>query len=239
MRGIKVAVIIPFRDRGTDPLRQANLYTVLDYWHGVKPDHWWLAEVDDGRSGDQQFNRSCAYNAGVQFSPEADVYVFAESDVIVPLQQVVEAIGAAYTRTGLVVPFDTYRYRGPEASERVRQGAKPQDQDPKQVMRLGASVGAVNVISRNTYELVGGYDECFEGSWYDDNAMMRAFEQTCSPTRWIEGPVHHLYHLPGWTGNHLTEEDKAATARNKERLERYRRAFSPQKIRQLTMEGRS
>jgi hypothetical protein len=234
-----VAVVIPFRDRGTDPLRQLNLDCVVKHWCDVVPHNWVVFANSDGREGDAQFNRSAAYNSAVRAS-KADVFVFTEADVIVPFHQVADAVMMAQERPGLVIPFDKYRYLGEEVSDRVRRGKlRPQDAEPQRVMWNGSSVGAVNVISRQAYDLVGGYDEQFEGSWYDDNAMAHAFAITCSPTRWIMGPVHHLYHLPGWRGDHLTEEDKAATIRNKFRLARYRKAGIPSEIRELTMEGRS
>ncbi|HEX7425479.1 MAG TPA: glycosyltransferase family 2 protein, partial [Mycobacterium sp.] len=45
------------------------------------------------------------------------------------------------------------------------------------------------------------------------------------------------WHKPGLGGSHLTAEDKAATARNKERLELYRQATTPERIRELTAGG--
>ncbi len=74
------------------------------------------------------------------------------------------------------------------------------------------SIGAINIVSRATLNKVGGWDECFEGNWYDDVAMKIAFEKVGGITRWVDGPAFHLYHLPGHTGDHLTDADRAATA---------------------------
>lgn len=87
---------------------------------------------------------------------------------------------------------------------------------------------------RATLDLIGQWDEGFEGNWYDDDAMKIAFELCAGPTRWIDGPAHHLYHLPGWKGDHLTAADRAATAANKARLRLYQRAEQPAQIRELT-----
>lgn len=230
-----VALIIPFRDRGTDPLRKQNLDCVMAMWQKAG----YLPHVfSDGRKGDEQFNRSAAYNRGVQANPDADVFVFAESDVIVGLSSLAIAIRRAAEKPGLVVPFTTYVSLTPGGSINVRK--RREDASTAQrsfTMANGSSVGAINIVSRETMELVGRWDEKFEGSWYDDNAMEQAFQVTCGETRFIEGEGYHLHHQPGWTGGHLTQEDVDATARNKERYQLYLKAVNTEEIRELT-EGR-
>lgn len=226
------AVIIPFRDRGIDPLRQANLKRVVDQWTGFGIP---MAVVDDGRTGDAQFNRSAAYNRGVAQFPNATMFVFAESDMLIEDDQVDEAIRKAHAAPGLVVPFTQYRYLTPDDSQRVRDyGVYPEECRPESIMEGGRSIGAINVVSRASLERIGQWDEAFEGNWYDDNAMIRAFEVCCGHTRWVKGPAHHLYHLPGWKGDHLTDADRAATDRNKARYLRYLNTASPDEIRELT-----
>lgn len=228
------AIIIPFRDRGRDPLRKANLEAVLRYWETYD---WPVFVVDDGRYRNRQFNRSAAYNNGAE-ACEADVMVYIEADMIVPSNQIQDGIKAAQAQPGLVVGFTEYRYLSKESSAKVLQGVHPALLTPERIMPNGVSIGAVNIVSRKTLDLVGGYDENFEGSWYDDNAMKRAFDICAGRTRWIPGPAWHLYHLPGWQGSHLTDDDRAATRRNKARYARYADARTPEQIRALTMENR-
>ena len=226
-----VAVIIPWRDRGLDPHRPANLEYVEAYWraHGFQ-----IIVVGDGRAGDAQFNRSAAYNRGAPRTA-AQILVFAEADMIVPFIQISEAIDAAHMHPGLVVPFTEYRYLNAPETLSIRAGRlRPAQARPHSVMPNGKSVGAVNVVSRDTLAAVGRWDEHFEGSWYDDNAMERAFSIcTAQPTRWIEGPAYHLFHLPGHKGEHLTDADRAATAANRLRWAQYRQARTAEQIRQL------
>jgi hypothetical protein len=232
---MSVAVVIPFRDRGRDPLRDANYRHVFQ--------HWWnypysaLTTADDGRSGDEQFNRSAAYNRGIRADPDAQVYVFAESDMLIDFDQVDRAVDLAHAAPGLVIPFTEYRYLGPGDSVHVRAGTGAPEAFRPQWTKA-AAIGAVNVVSRATLEAVGQWDESFEGNWYDDDAMEIGFAvATGQRTRFVTGPAHHLYHLPGWTGRHLTGADRAATARNKARLELFRAAATPERIRELTAGG--
>lgn len=228
------AVIVPFRDRGRDPLRQANLERVLSWWteEGLSP-----VVVDDGRSGDEQFNRSRAYNNGIAVV-SAEVYVFTESDMLISRHQVDKAIALATEAPGVVVPFRQYRALEEISSALVRNYIRyPYDCTPDFVMD-DDSIGAINVVSHATLEATGGWDENFCGSWWDDRAMFRAFEVCAGPPRWVDGPAWHLWHLPGASGEHLTDEDRAATARNEERWRRYEQAQTPEEIRALIKEGR-
>lgn len=231
---VTTAVVIPFRDRGRDPLRKANLDAVVKQW---LENFDFVHVVDDGGAGDQQFNRSRAYNRGAELT-NAEVLIFAESDMLVDGGQVAKAVELAAAQPGLVIPFTDYHYLSAPESALVRDGADPTHFHPEWSMRNGRSIGALNVMSRGTLEAVGGYDEKFEGSWWDDRAMRTAFDIcTGVPTRFVDGPAHHLYHLPGWSGGHLTDEDKAATRRNKRRYNRYVTARTPAEIRVMTTEG--
>lgn len=226
-----VAVIIPFRDRGSDQLRGANLKRVLRHWDGFAD----IIIVDDGRSGDAQFNRSAAYNRGTALTASG-VIVYTESDMLIDHQQIREAIDLAVAKPGLVVPFRTYHYLNPSDSADVRDTLLDPDACIAEFVRDGgASVGAINVVSRETLKAIGQWDEAFEGNWHDDIAMKIAFELCAGPTRWVTGPAYHIWHKPGWAGEHLTAEDKAATEANKARLALYERAETADEIRELTM----
>lgn len=225
------AIIIPFRDRGIDPLRRANMDRILEHWSGYDTD---VFEVSDGKANGQ-FNRSAAYNLGAD-SIAADVYVYTESDMILNYDQISNGVDLALAHPGLVVPFTQYRYLSESDSALVRKypDVDPMDLNPESTMENGSSIGAVNIISRKTLNLIGQWDEGFSGNWYDDNAMKIAFELAAGPTRWVDGPATHLYHLPGWAGSHLTDEDRAATERNRLRLGLYEQARTADDIRQLT-----
>lgn len=233
------AFVIGFRDRGTDPLRQANLEFVTAYVRGLDlgPVHI----VDDGRTGVEQWCRHAAYNKGARgaFGGGATVVTFYESDMILPRQRIVDGIAAATERPGLVVPFSERHELNAQDSDRIRAGQVDYQSCIGAVIKpKPRRTGAINIVSRDTYDLVGQYDEQFEGSHWDDRSMHRAFDVCAGPTRWITGPSHHLWHLPGYTGDHLTDEDRAATAANKARYRLYTQARTPNQIRELTTGAR-
>jgi hypothetical protein len=240
MSEIRSKVIIPFRDRGLDLRRAANLEVVQGWWHGhgFEP-----AIVDDGLTGDAQFNRHRAYNFAIRKFPETQVFVFTEADMLIHPMQVRLAIQFAYDKPGLVVPFTQYRYLSDSmtdvmrtayydfTTERLTAFWKRNPDDPASIFNVtaestmdnGRSIGAVNVVSRETLDLTGGYTELTSGNWYDDRIIEEGFRfMTKQQTRCVSGPAVHLYHLPGHSGDHLTDADKFATAHNKKVLDQLR-----------------
>lgn len=227
-------IIIPFRLReGADPRRAANLEIVQAWWyaHGFTPQI-----VDDGLKGDAQFNRHRAYNRAVERFPETTTFVFTEADMLIHPSQIIAAVAMALREPGLVVPFTQHRYLSDTMTEMTRDAYH--DMDPKSViawwqrsvddpssmfsvpaeytMDNGRSIGAVNVVSRETLDITGGFTEATSGNWYDDNIIEEGFAfLTGNKTRFVDGPAVHLYHLPGHTGEHLTEADRQATQTNK------------------------
>lgn len=235
------AVIIPFRDRGVDPLRQANLDRVVQHW---KESEFPVIVADDGRTGGRHFNRSAAYNRGTA-QTDADVFIYAESDIMVDFQQIREAIEVATVGPGMVIPFTEQRKLTEDDSVLVRSYLKdPQDCVPGQVIPTGLNGinhGCCNVISRATLKLVGQWDEKFEGHGHDDTAMLIAFDRCAGNIRWVQGVAYHLYHLefdPTLSnGSHITAGDAQAQARNLQRLNQYRKQQTAEGIRWLTAGG--
>lgn len=232
---MKTAFIVPFRDRGRDPLRFANLLVVTERLmsYDLGPVH----VVSDGGVADQQFCRHAAYNTGTA-QTDADILIYYESDMLIAATQLRDAISLAAHADGLVVPFTQYRYLSETDSQWVRVYAtEPERCIPESVMNDGASIGAINVVSAESVRKVGRWDTGFTGNWYDDNAMERAFSVCCGKTRFIDGPAYHLYHLPGWKGDHLTSADREATERNRARWRKYQAARTAERIRELTAGG--
>jgi hypothetical protein len=224
------SVIIPFRDRGTDPLRQANLTRVLEQWGNFGAE---VIVASDGGTGSQQFNRHKAYNRGTA-QASGEVLVYAESDMLIRLSQIDEAIELAQ-QPRLVVPFTERHELNDADSQLVREHrANPETLSADIIKPKPRRIGAINVLTRQALNMVGGWDEAFTGCWWDDRSMHLAFDICTSPTVWVEGPSWHLWHLPGYQGSHLTGADRAATASNKRRYIRYAKASSPGQIRELT-----
>lgn len=233
-----VSILIPWRDSG-DVNRQANLAKVLDHLCDTGLP---VYLCPDGKESGP-FNRSAAYNFGVKNFP-SEVYVFHEADMLVPLEQLDEAVKQAYLGLGLVIPFRRYRYLSEDVSRAVIAGFPAHQCFSEWDMDHGTAVGAVGVASDETIKWVGGWDEKFQGHGYDDRAMHRAFEVACGPTRYVEGDGHHLWHPMAYAPwetdtdashpHNFTYAEVEATVKNRARAKKYQQATSPEQIRELT-----
>lgn len=236
---VDAAIIIAFRDRGVDPLRQQNLDCVREHWAACGD--WPVFVVDDGREGDAHFNRHIAYNRGAALT-DADVLCYLEADILLPYEQLHQAITSATEAPGMVVAFSYQHKLSATDSMLVRAFQKqPTDCTPAAVINTkdnGINHGCAGVISRATLEMAGKWDERFEGHGNDDTAMAIAFDRCAGRVRCVPGIAHHLYHLdydPNLTaGDHITPADKRAQQINQARLHLYQRARLPTEIRRLT-----
>ena len=230
-------VIIPYRDRRKDWRRQANLDSAVCWWREqgcIEP-----IIVDDGRRGSAQFNRSAAMNRGAALA-DTDIIVFSEADLLVPFDQILEGVKLAAEKPGLVVPFSRFMAMTEVDTNLVRERTlHPADAEADQVRGDCQSIGAVNIVSRESIAAIGQFDEQFDGHAYDDDATEYAFRTCCGPTRFVEGPGWHQHHMPGafYATPASTEADLAATERNRCRWRIYQRANTPEKIRRLTAGG--
>jgi len=229
-------IVIGHRDRGRDPNRVANLDSALAWWRdaGIEP-----IVVDDGRTGDAHWCRHAAYNRGAEQS-SANVLVYSEADMLLPIEQILEGVALAETAPGLVVPFARFMEMTESDSTLVRsRQLHPKDAQSRQVRGDCKSIGAVNIVSRETLATIGQFDPLFEGHAYDDDATELAFRICAGPTRFVPGEAWHQWHIPGafFATPESTEADRAATARNKARYQKYLRATTPEQIRELTAGG--
>ena len=228
---MNATIVIPYRDRGVDPLRSLNLRRVLEQWSSFGAD---VIVASDGGTGTDQFNRHRAYNQAAA-QAHTDILVYAESDMLIRFDQIDKAIALAAETPRLVVPFTERHELNADDSILVRnQQANPETFKADVVKPKPRRIGAINVVSQQALNMVGGWDETFTGCWWDDRAMHIAFDMCTAPTVWVDGPAWHLWHLPGYQGQHLTGADKQATARNEQRWRQYRKAQTPDRIRELT-----
>lgn len=227
-------LVIPWRDRGLDPYRAQNLQRVLEHWEASP---WSPMVVDDGLGSDEPFNRSAAYNRAAA-QTDADVLVFSEGDLLVPYNQISQGIELATADLGMVVPFSRFMEIDSDYSVLVRsRRLEPEKAPAKQIRGDRQSIGAVNILSRATYDAIGSYPEKLTSNWYDDDLVNHAFEICTQKTRFIDGPAFHLYHASGSRpGAIRTAEDDERMQINRRLWERYRRVTSPAEIRRFNLE---
>lgn len=220
-----LAVLVPRRpDNGP---RDKVWEFARPYWETIGP-------VFEGHHLDGPFNRSAAINTAARAAGDWDVAIIIDSDVIVPPNQVSAAVEFV-ERTG--APAIAFKIRT-EINEQIT--AKILDfQDvewgrlPEKVLRNSCS--AANVIRRDLWDAIDGFDEGFVGWGWEDVAFMYA-TQTISGQRTVRipGTLWHLWHPR--TTEKVNHQDELQEANRKRHLLYQHANNRPEKMRALLAE---
>ncbi len=189
---MRAGVIIPYR-KGC-PWRDRSLPVVQRWWETICPD-WPVSVADDGGT---PFSRGGSLNLGVEYSG-VDVIVAADSDLLIGHTQIRRAVELAAETAGLVQPFDRLDRYSENATRRLWEAPwrafdgtfTPMTSWGRNVVPL---VGGINVLSRETWELAGGWLPGFRGWGHEDVAFEAQCSTLAGPTRHVAGTVAHLAH---------------------------------------------
>jgi len=172
--GRRAGVVIPWKS-DSSALRVEACKTVVEYLRSVTALR--VVRSDCG----EPWSPGRARNYGARrLLWDADPVVFVDADTIVPPDQIASAIRLAREAPGLVYGYTLYLRQRPG-----RLGYEDEFMAPP-------SMGCV-AISRESFELVGGFDERFVGWGYEDVE----FAQRCAerwPLRRVDGVATHLWH---------------------------------------------
>lgn len=215
-----VAVIVPWRD--TVDRKPARDYVLARIDDTIDP--LCIVEADDPG---EPFNRGRALNAGVFESDASWLYppetlVFHDADMIVPVEAMLAAIEAVERGAALVVPFTRLVGLTGAASELVMEGRSPfgpWGADQIDLLWERKSQGGVNVLRREAFETVSGFDERFAGWGGEDAGFVAAVETLVGPVEYVESTAIHLWHA------HADDRGGRQTSQNLALAQAYERAW--------------
>jgi len=167
------------------------------------------------------FNRSLALNLAAKQAGKWDVALIIDADVICDPEQVREAIETALVHRGLVLSFSRRHNLNQRGSEAIMQGEQGSWRRfiAKTYNDMASSCVA---ISREVWDLVGGFDEKFAGWGFEDSAFSLAVEtMTGNTIHKVPGELWHLWHPTAPEGKRGTASYQA----NRNRMEAYRQAL--------------
>ncbi len=169
----------------------------------------------------QAFNRGRALNAGVHRA-SGDVLLLVDADMVVPAEALFAAIEAVGQGAAMVVPFRRLVGLNGPASELVVTGRSPfgpwgPDQIALEWDRR--STGGMNLIRREVFDQVGGFDERFAGWGGEDAAFASAVGTLAGPVEWIAATGVHLWHP------HSPDRGSYRTVANMALARRYEKAW--------------
>lgn len=188
------------------------------------------------------FSRATAINraAAAEEAKDAEVLVIADADIIPDLRPLEEAIGRAQEipHFGLHVPYNCVRHLSKHFTETCIYSEsdffrRKFTEFAFHTTHTSTSFGGVNVVSRQSFERVGGFDERFVGWGGEDDAFKHSLEVAVGKTHVIPGCITHLWHP---TTSRETDQRDGYYDKNLELLGRYWAADMPEFIDDLIAE---
>jgi hypothetical protein len=206
---VNAAILVLYRPG--DPIRDANWAHARRTWnrHGYQP------VTAPGTAGLYQ-----ARNQAARRALDWDVALFADADMLIGQRQAREALDTAYETGRYVCAYDRFAY----LSRRGRLQAlhdKPLAEADRIAERWGLWIGCF-AIRRDSFDLLGGFDERFAGRKGQDVCFLHAATTLLGKQR-IPGTAYHLWHprpaIPQPGAPDLWEAYKRATG-DPERMHR-------------------
>lgn len=188
----RVSVLIPYQTDHNGP-RDSAFEWVLGFYERVMPEvEVCVGEIKD--SG-ELFSRSKAVNRAY-LQATKDIIVIADSDIVYDPNLLKKSI--TYVNDGQwVIPFSRILRLSKETSQLLLK--RPSEwplliETDAAAEQATAFVGGFNVLGRNAYEAVGGYDERFVGWGGEDEAFAYALDTLIGRHLRMDGEMVHFWH---------------------------------------------
>jgi hypothetical protein len=226
---VNVATLVP---------RRAGIEERDRLWAFTRP--WWENDhptwpIYEGQHTEGPFNRSAAINAAARAAGDWDVAVIIDADIIANADAVRAGVEIAASTNMMVVSHDERIMLTQQGTNKILNGYRGNWRVKGIQERVyGDSVSCVVIVSRQLWDLVGGFDELFSGWGYEDTAFRIAAETlTGKPLIRLSSELFHLWHT-------LSPEAKPGCPTfkaNGVRVQRYRDArWKPDDIHALLAE---
>lgn len=191
---MKLSIIVPWRNIG-DPWRWQSWKWLRQRYERLLPE----TELVYGSDDSEPFNRSSTRNHLVERS-EGDILLIADADTVFHRDQIEVAISKILSGASWVIPYSEQRYYNVTAEETALIWASPFEStipeltDSSQWDHKITSWAGLLLVTRESFDKVGGYDERFQGWGYEDNAFRAALDHRVGPHARVDSYALHLWH---------------------------------------------
>ncbi|KAA9019494.1 galactosyltransferase-related protein [Niallia endozanthoxylica] len=211
----QISILIPFKE--DNGIRSETLQWVIRFYQNVIPE----AEICIGENDDKIFNRCKAINAAAE-KASRNVFVLADADVIYDPDLLVESV-LSLQKAPWVIPFNRILDISQKKTEEILKiepswplSLTNENYSEFKIDKLFA--GKLNVLSREAFEKVGGYDEQFLGWGCEDDAFLLAMNTLSGQFINMNRPIYHFWHP------FVGADNNPYYRKNLKRLSRYQQA---------------
>ncbi|MFD1038934.1 galactosyltransferase-related protein [Virgibacillus byunsanensis] len=203
-----VSIIIPISKNIES--RDKSFKWVKAFYEKMFPEY----ELCIGASDEQPFPKAKVINKAVKES-NGDILVIADADLIYDPNLLKESIKKLDSHAW-VIPFRKVLNISKESTQKLLE-EEPQWPIPIPVdtkKRPHAAMGGINIVPRELFDAVCGFDERFVGWGGEDDAFAASLNSLCGYVKRMDGTLYHLWHKRGSLTNYKE---------NRELLRHYRK----------------
>jgi glycosyltransferase involved in cell wall biosynthesis len=168
-------------------------------------------EICIGESDTELFNKSQAINRAAKRA-RGDILVIVDADVIFAPTIISKSI-ELLENSPLIIPFQRIHYINETNTKKILETGQlwPINGGADNFVVDATNgnyeyISLVNVIKRETFEAIGGYDERFYGWGGEDDAFNVTVNTMCGNHIRLNQDVYHLWHPPAPGNHHYSKE---------------------------------
>ncbi len=215
-RGHGISILIPFHCNNKLDQRFLNFTWLYRYWREQLPGAEIIIGVDHEVHKDKPFSKSCAVNDAFKKS-HGDIIVIADADGYIDVRNVLycaKEIRWARKRGRRLwfIPYRLFFRLNKKGSEKILNSSPchpykfstpPPECYLQGMERFHGTSGSgcghwygalIQIMPREAFEIVGGWDWRFRGWGGEDHAAMRAMDTLYWPHKTLPSQVLHLWH---------------------------------------------
>ena len=183
-----VSIIIPYRETNED--RKKAYDYVVAYYNKLFPE----SEIITADSPYEYFNRGPAINKAVK-EAKHDIIVLSDADSLMTPEMLQFAIDNL-DKYSYIVPFLGIDYLSKESSQLIYENAEDPYSSHLELERTwnNRSLGGINIMKKENFYKVGGFDPNFQGWGFEDTAFSNMMEASVGPIGFGSSKLRHLYH---------------------------------------------
>ncbi|MCA1059074.1 glycosyltransferase [Rossellomorea aquimaris] len=188
----KISILIPYQP--TNKAREISFNWIVNFYKITLPE----AQICIGYTSNEFFSRSLAINKAAR-KATGDVFVIVDADIICSPDVIRNAVNSL-NEAAWIIPFTSIEDISQNSTLTLfKQPPKwPILQHLKTSKRLkgGIRVGGINILRKESFYSVGGFDERFIGWGGEDDAFCSAMNTICGDFTRLNESVFHLWHPP-------------------------------------------